>query len=288
LAGQLLHLESIAQHSFPGDNVFMRIEGFAHALFAIALTSAAILSLSYGDFVPIGQPFPAWIPGRELWVHGSAILLLVAAIGLCFPRTALPSAVTIAAYETVWAVICVFPNLSKSFSFGAWYPFCETLAPLVAAWILYALLRWQSRRAPTPMASEGAVRAAQAIFGLTCIFYGWSHFAYADYTAGMVPAWLPGRLGFAYFTGIGHIAAGIALVIGVLPRLAATLEAIMMSLFGLLVWVPSFFAVPKPDWATPPQNEWSELVVNLLLAAAAWMVATSLRYRPWGLGPSRS
>jgi hypothetical protein len=24
---------------------------------------------------------------------------------------------------------------------------------------------------------------------------------------------------------------------------------------------------PRPAWATPPQNQWSELVVNLLLAA---------------------
>jgi hypothetical protein len=55
----------------------------------------------------------------------------------------------------------------------------------------------------------------------------------------------------------------------------------MMSLFGLLVWVPSFFMSPRPEWATPPQNQWSELVVNLMLAAAAWLVASSLRYRPW-------
>ena len=138
------------------------------------------------------------------------------------------------------------------------------------------MLQWQSRRSHTGIASDGAVRVAQALFGLTCVFYGWSHFAYADYTAGMVPAWLPARSGFAYATGIGHVAAGIGLIIGVLPRLAATLEAVMMSLFGLLVWVPSFFAQPKPDWATPPQNEWSELVVSLMLAAVAWMVAGSL------------
>ena len=133
-----------------------------------------------------------------------------------------------------------------------------------------------------PIASERAVRVAQVLFGLNCVFYGWSHFAYADYTASMVPAWLPSRLGFAYFTGLGHIAAGIGIIVGILPRLAATLEAIMMSLFGLLVWVPSFFAQPPPKWATPPQNQWSELVVTLLLAASAWIVATSLRNRPWG------
>jgi uncharacterized membrane protein YphA (DoxX/SURF4 family) len=94
-------------------------------------------------------------------------------------------------------------------------------------------------------------------------------------------------LGLAYFTGLCHIAGGIGIIVWVLPRLAAILEAIMMSLFGLLVWVPTFWTQPRPQWATPPENQWSELVVNLVLAAAAWIVATSLKDRPWGFG-SRS
>ncbi len=186
----------------------------------------------------------------------------------------------------VWAVICALPVFSAPLGIGTWYGVCEALTPLVAAWILYAMLRRQSHGPQLPIASERAVRAAQVVLGLTWVFYGWSHFVYADYTASMVPTWLPGRLGLAYFTGLGHIAAGIGMIVGVLPRLAATLEAIMMSLFGLLVWVPSFFAQPKPDWATSPQNQWSELVVNVMLAAGAWMVAISLSNRSWGFNRS--
>jgi uncharacterized membrane protein len=121
------------------------------------------------------------------------------------------------------------------------------------------------------------------VFGVCCVFYGVSHFVYASYTASMVPVWLPARLGFAYLTGLAHIAAGTGIILGILPRLAATLEALMMSLFGLLVWVPSFFAEPRPRWATPAHNQWSELVVNVALAASAWIVATSMRDRRWGL-----
>jgi len=250
----------------------MPILRIVQTLFAIALASVAVLTLSYGDFVPIGQSVAGWLPWRETWVYTSALVLLAASAGLCFWRTALPSALTICVYEAIWTLICAFPLFSKPLGVGAWYGFCEALAPLIGAWILYALLRWQS--------GGRVVRVAQILFGLTCIFYGWSHFAFADFTAAMVPAWLPARLAFAYFTGLGHIAAGIGLVIWILPRLAATLEAIMMSLFALLVWVPSFFAQPRPEWATPPQNQWSELVVNLVLAAAAWLVAVSLRNRP--------
>jgi uncharacterized membrane protein YphA (DoxX/SURF4 family) len=265
----------------------MRIVGLSHGLFAIAAASLAILSLSYGDFAPMGQSLPAWIPWRETWVYGSALLVLGASAGVCFSRTALPSVLMIGAYQAVWAVIGVPPILSQPLSIGAWYGFCEALASLVGAWILYGMLRWQLRGSHMPIASERGMRAAQVLFGLTCVFYGSSHFAYADYTASMVPTWLPGRWEVAYLTGFGHLAAGIGIIIGILPRLAATLEAIMMSLFGLLVWVPSFFARPRPEWATPPQNQWSELVVNLVLVAAACIVVTSLSNRSWGFA-SRS
>jgi len=258
--------------------------GFGRGFFAIAAASLASLSLAYGGFGPSG-PLPGWIPWRDMWVYLSALLLLAASAGLCFPRTALPGALTIGAYQVVWALLGTPPILSNPLSIGAWYGFCEAMTSLVGAWILYAQLRRQAQGAGMPIASERAVRVAQVLFGLTCVFYGSSHFVYADYTASMVPSWLPGRLGLAYFTGLSHIAAGVGIVTGILPRLAATLEAIMMSLFGLLVWVPSFWAQPRPPWAMPAQNQWSELVVNLVLAASACIVATSLRNRRWGFGP---
>jgi uncharacterized membrane protein len=264
----------------------MRI-GLSRGFFAIAAASLAILSLIYGEFGPSGRSLPGWIPWREAWVYLSALLLLAASAGLCFSRAPLPGALTIGAYQAVWAVLGTPPIFSKPLSIGAWYGFCEAITSLAGAWILYAMLRRQSRGSEIPIASERAVRVAQVLFGVTCVFYGSSHFVYADFTASMVPTWLPNRLGLAYFTGLGHIAAGIGIIVGILPRLAATLEAIMMSLFGLLVWVPSFLAEPRPQWATPPQNQWSELVVNLLLAASACIVATSLKNGPWGFG-SRS
>jgi uncharacterized membrane protein YphA (DoxX/SURF4 family) len=265
----------------------MRIAGLGQGLFAIASASLAIWSLTYGDFAWGAQSVLARIPWREAWVYGSALIVLAACAGLCFQRMALASVLALGAYHAVGAAISVPQILSKPLSIDAWYPFCEALTTLVGAWILYAMLRRQLRGSGIPIASDGAVRAATVLFGLTCVFYGWSHFVYADYTASMVPAWLPGRVAFAYFTGLAHVAAGLAITVGLLPRLAATLEAIMMSLFGLLVWAPSFFAQPRPKWATPPEHQWSEFVVTLVLAAAAWIVAISFENRSWAFA-SRS
>ena len=263
----------------------MRIIGLGQGFFAIASAGLAIWSLTYGDFAWGAQSSLARLPWRETWVSASALIILAASAGLCFPRTALPSVLTIGAYQAVGAAIAVPLILSSPLSIGAWYPFCEALTALVGASVLYALLRRKPRGSGMPFASEGGMRTAHVLFGLTCVFYGWSHFVYADYTASMVPTWLPSRLAFAYLTGLAHIAAGIAIVFGILPRLAAVLEAIMMSLFGLLVWVPSLFAQPRPQWATPPEHQWSELAVNWVLAASAWIVAISFGSRSWAFDP---
>ena len=263
----------------------MRIVGLARGFVAVASASLAILSLTYVDSAPLGQALPAGIPEREIWLYGSASLLLAASAGLQFSRTALTSVLIISAYEAAWAIACTPRILSSPLSVGAWYGFCEALTSLVGPGILFVTFRLRAPGFEMPISTEPAVRAARVVFGLTCVFYGWSHFAYADYTAGMVPTWLPGRLGFAYFTGLAHVAAGAGLVVGILPRLAALLEALMMSLFGLLVWVPTFFMQVRPKWATPPANQWSELVVNLLLATSAWVVAAALSNRFWAFGP---
>ncbi len=263
----------------------MRIVGLGHALFALAGIGLAIWSLAYGEFAPIWQPLPAWIPWRDTWVYGFALLALAASAGLCFSSTALPSALLLTAYQVAWAVTRAAPIAFRPLSIGSWYGFCEALTPLVGAWILYTSLPGRSPGSEKSLVAR-SVHAAQVLFGLNCVVYGLAHFAYADLTASMVPTWLP-QLRFAYFTGVAHLTAGIGIVVGILPRLAATLEAVMMSLFGLLVWVPSLFAQPPPAWATPPKNQWSELVLTLLLAASAWIVATSLRNRRWGFA-SRS
>jgi uncharacterized membrane protein len=268
-------------------NLNMRISGFGHALFGIAVAGLAILSLVYGNFAPIWEPIPAWLPWPEIWVYGSGAILLTASAGLFFARTAWVSAITIGVYESVWAVARARPVLLKPLAIGSWYGFSEALGPLLGAWILCAVLRRSyGMPAVTVMTGDRAQHVARVLFGAACVVYGAAHFAYPTYTAAMIPAWLPGRTGLAYLTGAGHAAAGFGLLVGVLPRLAATLEAIMMSLFGVLVWFPSFFAHPVPEWATPTQNQWSETVVTFLLAASAWIVATSLRSSPWSFAPT--
>ena len=262
----------------------MRIVEPVRGLFAVASAGMAGLSLAFSDFGPMWRALPAWTPWPVAFVHGLAVIVLASCAGLCFSRTARASAWVIGAYYAIWALVSAPQIVPQPLSVGAWYGFCEAMTCLTGAAILYAMLRWPEDGPETPIAVRRAVRAARVLFGLTCIFYGGSHFTYAAYTATLVPAWLPGRLLLAYATGLAHIFAGLAIVVGVGARLAATLEAGMMSLFGLLVWGPCFWAQPRPSWATPPETLWSEFVVTGVVAASAWIVAASLSRQPWGLG----
>jgi uncharacterized membrane protein len=265
----------------------MRVSGFGHALFGVSVAGLAILSLVYGNFAPVLEPFPAWLPWPNDWAYGFGAILLAASAGLFFARPAPASAITIGAYAMVWTAARARPVVLQPLVVGSWYGLGEALAPLLGAWILYAVLRRRyGGPAATVMTGDRALRVARVLFGAACVAYGAAHFAYAAYTAKMVPAWLPAPKGIAYLTGAFHAAAGLGLLIGVLPRLAATLEATMMSLFGVLVWLPSFFAQPVPEWAASAQVRWSETLVTFLLAASAWIVAASLHGNPRVAAPT--
>jgi uncharacterized membrane protein len=256
----------------------MRISGIGHALFGISVAGLAILSLVYGNFAPILDPFPLKLPWPEVWVYGSGAILLAAGAGLFSPRTALASTMIIAVFESAWVVTRVRSLFLAPLVVGSWYGVGEALGPLVGAWILCAMLRRQNGRSSvTVMTGPRAMQVARVLFGASCVAYGAAHFAYAKYTAAMVPAWLPDHLGLVYLTGAAHAAAGLGLLAGVLPRLAAKLEAVMLSLFGILVWLPNFFTHPLPGWASPVQVQWSETLLTFLLAGSAWIVAASLR-----------
>lgn len=86
---------------------------------------------------------------------------------------------------------------------------------------------------------------------------------------------MPFRAFLTYFTGFAHIAAGLAIATGFVPRLAATLEAVMESLFTLIVWGTAIVTAPVT------LMNWVSFFASTALSAAAWVLARSYRKAPW-------
>ncbi len=241
-------------------------------LIALGLLGFGALTLLYDDFGLNWQRVPDWVPGRGLWAYAAGTIEVAVAAALLLRRTALPAAFLLTPYTLLWVLLLDVPPLLSSLRVEAsWLAVGERTELFAGVWMLaITLARAHPGATPGRFTDDRALRAARIIFGLALIPCGLSHLVYPE-AVSYVPAWLPFRMFWLDATGIGHIAAGVALVVSVLPGLAATLEAAMMSSFVLLVHLPRV-------WASPHSRmEWTMLFIATALSGAAWSTARGVR-----------
>jgi uncharacterized membrane protein len=260
----------------------MRIASLGHAVFAASLIWIGAWGLINGDFGAIWQGVPKALPAREGLAYVCAVVSLGCGAGLLFARTAAPAARLLLVFLLLWLLLFKARNIVLApAAIVSWEDAAETVAIVAGAWTLYAVLASdQDRRWLGFATADAGLSLARTLYGLAMIVFGLAHFAYLKATASLVPGWLPSHTAWAYATGGAYIAAGVAIVTGVLARLAASLSALQMGLFTLLVWVPVLVAGSKDP------SDWSEAVISATLTAAGWVVADSYRRAPWLGRPS--
>ncbi|HEY6579272.1 MAG TPA: hypothetical protein VIY09_08105 [Rhizomicrobium sp.] len=224
------------------------------------------------DFSLVWPPIPKAVVWHGVLATIYGATLLGGGIALLAPRMARSSALVLTAILLLRLLWLEAPHVAAHpLIEGVWEDFSENLAFVAGGWTIFSMLP----RARGALANFGSVRVGQLLFALALPAFGLSHMFYMNMTAPLIPAWLPFHVPLAWFTGVAHIAAGAGIFFGVLPRLAATLEAVMVSLFTLLVWPPMLVAMPAS------RANWSEICVSAAISAAAWAVAESFREAPW-------
>lgn len=230
-----------------------------------------ILALIYGDFALVWQPVAAWVPGRTALAYGSGILMLLCGFGLLFRDTAIWSVRILFPYLILWLLLKVPALVVAPQMEAVWLGAGELAVLLAGGWILFA--RFTSLRDSSPLrfaVGENGIRLARILFAISLIPIGLSHLIYVKQTAELVPAWLPYRNGWAYLTGVGQMACGLGVLFSVYPRVAATAEAAMLSLFTLLVWGPAILAAPAT------RLPWTAFFISWVIAASAWLAAGNI------------
>jgi uncharacterized membrane protein len=255
----------------------MRVADAGRVMFALAFIALGLLSVFSQDFASVWQPMPEGMPGRPFLALISGAVMAVGGAGLLLRRTLVPAAFVMMMYTLLWLLALHVPRVILAPLHEVTWGGCAEIVTLVAANIvLYACTATPDDKPYiAALCGTPALRMARIAFAVAVPLIGLEHLVYAKETAAMVPGWLPYRMGWAYFTGIAHIAAGLAIALNVLPRLAATLEAWMMGGFTVLVWIPMVMATPLQRFA------WTGLAISAVITAAGWMVATSYREVPW-------
>jgi uncharacterized membrane protein len=197
--------------------------------------------------------------------------MLFGGIGLLFRSTAALSARILFPYLVVWLLLKVPALVVAPQMEAVWLGAGELGVLLAGGWILFArMARLRDGSALRFATGEEGIRMARILFGVSLIPIGLSHIVYVKQTADLVPAWLPSRTGWAYLTGAGQIACGIGVLFSIYPRVAATVEAAMLSLFTLLVWGPAILATPGA------RLPWTAFFISWAIAAGAWLVTSNI------------
>lgn len=242
------------------DNTALIVRHTPTLALAAGVAGFGTLSLISGDFGFQWQPVADNFPNRATWAMGVGIVEIAVALALIVPATRIAGAVVAASLYLFWSLLHAPPIIAKPMNIAAWLGAAEPFAIAMGA-LCIALVRTHG---------NALVDACVRAFGAACVVFGASHFAFAEFTASMVPSWLPERLALAYATGAIHAGCGLAMLVGVQRVFASVIEAAMMTSFVLLVHVPRIAANPSNRF------EWTMMFAAVLLSASAWAMGAEL------------
>ena len=246
----------------------------AAALAAFAIQHALLACGQTG-----GIPGPPWVPAvGSAWLL--ALVLGLLAIALVLPKSASLSALLLGVVLLVRLLVVYLPRLVATPSDPD--PITnasELLTMCGGAWVLAGELRAeQGQRSGRP--AEMAARIGRFLFALPLVAFAVLHVIYAQFVARIVPAWIPGRLFWAYFAAAAFVAAAVAITTRIRAQKAAALLGIMFLLWVVILHLPRAIAA---GWHG---KEWTSLFVALAMSGFSFGVASAAAREGGMSGPT--
>ena len=232
--------------------------------------------------------WPGWIPGRPFWAYAVGAALVAAGVAILFNIKGRTVAAVLGAVILVLVVVDDIPGQLAHYPahLGVWTNTFKALTMCGGAWIVAGTLVAGSLTERT----SGVTRYLEPLmpFGrfflpITVIAFGIDHFLYPAFVATLVPAWIPGHVFWTYFAGVALIAAGVGMIVRVLPRLASLMLGIMIFLWFIFLHIPRAIADPHTAFG----NEWTRVFEALAFSGIAFMLAALPASNPMSISPSK-
>jgi uncharacterized membrane protein YphA (DoxX/SURF4 family) len=247
----------------------------------LATLASGVLQLVISDFVRLVPKTPAWVHQPLLaWLVG--VVLVVIGLRVLSGRMARAAASVLGVLLLLNLVLLYAPQMvvnpvvDRPFFRGfMWTNPLKSLALVGGAAILARRLRDDGR--PLVALVRGFERIESASGVLLAVFLivcGVQHYVYAAFVDGMVPAWIPpGQRFWTYLTGASLVAGGAGLLVRPVARLAASMSALMIFLWVLMLHIPRALAGPEHAF------EAAGIFEALALSGVALLVAATRD--PW-------
>lgn len=221
--------------------------------FGLALLCLGIQQLYEGIFLPVVlPPWPQWLY-TPLFAYITAVVLIAAGVCLLTEKLAAPAAMFIACFFMLLFVCFQAPYLLFKGPYsprhlGLWTDPLKELALAGGAFVMagtfYNASGLTLYGAGKNIRPADRVRWGSILFGIMLTAFGIDHFLYIDTVSGMVPAWMPAHIFWAYFAGVALMAGGIALLFNIVAKTAALLLALMVFIWFLVLHVPAVINHP--------------------------------------------
>ena len=249
--------------------------------FAVAVVGCGVQQILLGAFVRLVPKIPAWMPGTAWLARVAGVVLVGIGVALLTGRRARPAALALAAL--LLACFAFLHARDLATNPGAafmWTNPLKDLAVLGGVLILLPILPADGERGITAQQLDRGVGLGVVLLGVFLSFCGVEHFLYADFVTQLVPAWIPARRFWTYFTGVCLMAGGVGIVVPKTARLAAFLTGVMIFLWVVLLHVPRALAVPFDP------GESSGVFEALGLSGVAFVRAATAGARPRAAAPA--
>jgi uncharacterized membrane protein YphA (DoxX/SURF4 family) len=185
-------------------------------------------------------PGPPWSRGAMFldWLACGGFIL--AGVSIATGRMARLVALLLGVVLLVYGLVRYVPALvTRIHDPGPWTVLFEILAMVGGAWVLAASFPEEGLHSPSwdnvvwRLADVGRFLIAIAL-----VVFAVQHFMYARFVATLIPAWIPARLFWAYFTGLAFVAAALAIATKRMLGMGVMLLGTMFLLWVVLLHAP--------------------------------------------------
>ncbi len=257
-----------------------RISPVARTFVAVGMAAFGIHQLSYGTFARWVAGLPAWVPAPALWPYLTGVVFVACAAAILSGKQARTAALVLSAMILAFAVLLnPFEIAAHPAVADLWGRAGKTFALSGAAALVAASLRAQSS---APRFLESLIRLAPFFVSAFFCIAGVEHFLYAPFVEQMIPAWIPARIFWTYFTGTALLTGGIGILVPKTARLAGLLSGTMVLSWVVLLHIPRALADLHKTAET------TAIFEALAISGAAYLIAARSTYAPQPAGRTLS